>query len=186
MLVLCRRYLRLQAQVQLQDKLSPRVDASDIAQQSLLDAWKGLDGFRGTTTAELLGWLRQIVVRNSIDVARHHQQAAKREIRRETPLEADMDDASSYRKRECASPSETPSHLAIKEEEELLLTEAISELPADYQRVLTLRSFLQMPFAEIAEKMSRSRPAVQMLWARAVEELRRRLEEKETSHNAFR
>jgi RNA polymerase sigma-70 factor, ECF subfamily len=184
LLVLCRRYMHLQAQLQLQAKLKPRVDASDIAQQSLLDAWNGLEGFRGTTSAELLGWLKQIVVRNAIDVARHHQHAAKRGIQCETPMATGSDGGALDRGREFVSPVETPSHFAMKQEEELLLAEAISELSTDYQRVLIFRSFLQMPFAEIAEKMGRTGPAVQMLWARAVGELRRRLDDKETGRVA--
>lgn len=180
LLVLCRCYLHRQAQFHLQDNLKQRMDASDLAQQSLLDAWKGLEGFRGTTSAELLGWLKQIVVRNAIDMARHHQQAAKRGIQREAPRTADADGEGQERQQEVPSPEETPSRFAVKQEEKMLLAEAISELSEDYQQVLILRSFLQLPFAEIAMKMGRTRPAVQMLWARAVGELRQRLDDKES------
>jgi RNA polymerase sigma-70 factor (ECF subfamily) len=179
LLVLCRSYLYLQAKLQLQGKFSPRVDASDIAQQSLLEAWNGLAAFRGTTSTELMAWLKQIVVRNSIDVARRHHQAAKRDVQREIPLQVRLgEDGPDF---DPAGPDPTPSQFAIQQEEELQLAEAIAELSPDHQRVLVLRSFLRLPFAEVAEQLQRSRPAVQMLWARAVDELRQRLDETETN-----
>jgi RNA polymerase sigma-70 factor, ECF subfamily len=179
LLVLCRGYLYLQAELQLQGKLTPRVDASDVVQQALLEAWDGLAAFRGTTSAELMAWLKQIVVRNSIDLARRHHQAAKRSVQRETPMQGHQGEDDSQQGLDPASPEETPSQYAIKQEEELQLAEAIAELSPDYQRVLMLRSFLRLSFADVAEQMQRSRPAAQMLWARAVEELRHRLDETE-------
>ena len=44
-------------------------------------------------------------------------------------------------------------------------------LPADYQEVIILRNLERLPFDEIAERLGRSRPAVQMLWMRAIRKL---------------
>lgn len=182
LLELCRRYVEVHAQRQLHSGLAPRVDASDIVQETLLDAWQGLDRFRGTTSAELLAWLKQIVLRNALDAARQHAVAAKRCLGREVPLGSSSAADETGRLADVPSLDETPSQCAAKCEEELLLADAIAELPADYQQVLICRSLLRQPFAEVAERMNRSRPAVQMLWARAVEQLRIQLSARGVGH----
>ena len=47
----------------------------------------------------------------------------------------------------------------------------MTQLPDDYQEVIVLRNFQQLPFDEVADRMGRSRPAVQMLWMRAIRKL---------------
>ncbi len=47
----------------------------------------------------------------------------------------------------------------------------MAELPEDYQEVIVLRNLQRLPFNEVAERMNRSRPAVQMLWMRAIKKL---------------
>ena len=54
---------------------------------------------------------------------------------------------------------------------ELRMTAALAELPPDYQEVIVLRNLERLPFNEVAERMERSRPAVQMLWMRAIRKL---------------
>jgi RNA polymerase sigma-70 factor (ECF subfamily) len=44
-------------------------------------------------------------------------------------------------------------------------------LPEDYQEVIVLRNLERLPFDEIAQRLGRSRPAVQMLWMRAIRKL---------------
>ena len=54
---------------------------------------------------------------------------------------------------------------------ELRVTAALAELPPDYQEVIVLRNLQRLSFNEVAERMDRSRPAVQMLWMRAIRKL---------------
>ena len=175
LLDVCRSYVHVQAQRHLHSKLAPRVDASDIAQQTLLDAWQGIEGFRGKSTGELVAWLKTIVQRNAIDAARQHQAAGKRALDRELPPPRPSEAETTRLPQELADPTQTPSQRVVQAEEELLLADAIARLPADYQQVLICRSLLRMPFSQVAREMNRSGPAVQMLWARAVEQLRRTL-----------
>ena len=46
-----------------------------------------------------------------------------------------------------------------------------AELPPDYQEVIVLRNLERLPFNEVADRMSRTRPAAQMLWLRAIRKL---------------
>ena len=56
-------------------------------------------------------------------------------------------------------------------ERELQVADALTQLAADYQTVVMLRNVEQLPFDEVARRMNRSRPAVQMLWMRAIHQL---------------
>ena len=69
---------------------------------------------------------------------------------------------------------------AVKQiDTELRVTAALSELPADYQEVIMLRNLQRLSFNEVAGRMDRSRPAVQMLWMRAIRKLQEAMEEKD-------
>ena len=56
------------------------------------------------------------------------------------------------------------------------LAAALAELPSDYQEVIVLRNLERLPFDEVGRRMDRSRPAVQMLWMRAMKKLREAME----------
>ena len=67
---------------------------------------------------------------------------------------------------------------------ELRVTAALAELSPDYQEVVMLRNLQRLSFNEVAERMSRTRPAVQMLWMRAIRKLQQTMEEQnELSEN---
>jgi RNA polymerase sigma-70 factor (ECF subfamily) len=59
-----RDYLLLLARAQFDERFQGKLDPSDIVQQSLLEAHACSGQFRGTTSGELAGWLRQILVNN--------------------------------------------------------------------------------------------------------------------------
>src|SRR5438045_224867 len=65
-----RGYLRALAQIELGRRLQSKVDASDIVQQSLLEAHQDLAALKGRTEAELVAWLRTILTRNLLNTAR--------------------------------------------------------------------------------------------------------------------
>jgi RNA polymerase sigma-70 factor (ECF subfamily) len=59
----------------------------------------------------------------------------------------------------------------LQKELQLQVADAVAQLPDDYQEVIILRNLQQLPFDEVALQMGRSRPAVQMLWTRAIRKL---------------
>ena len=65
-----RSYLTLLARAGLQARFQAKIDASDVVQQTLLEAHQASGQFRGTSTAERAVWLRQILARNLVSVAR--------------------------------------------------------------------------------------------------------------------
>jgi RNA polymerase sigma-70 factor, ECF subfamily len=151
-----RPYLRSIAEVELPERFSARLDASDIVQETLLRAFRQFSQFAGQTDAEFVGWLRRILLNQIIDTVRHHGRR--------------MRDAS----RDVAVSHELPCGKTVAANEPVLYEEAgdrlrlaMESLPANYREVLTLRHVENLTFGEIGERLGRSSDAVRMLWGRA-------------------
>ena len=176
----CRNYVALLARVHIESWLQAKVDPSDLVQQTLLEAYRGLDGFQGQTEGEWLAWIKQILKHNATDYIRSYKGTAKRRIQREVPMEAPRHGSSLFRI-DPSAPGDTPSQLVMQHENEIQLAEAVSRLAEDHQQVILLRNVQRMSFNEVAERMGRSRPAVQMLWLRALKKLKDLLHDVEGS-----
>src|SRR5262249_40793654 len=66
----CRNYLGIVARAQVESWLRAKMDASDLIQQTLLEAYRDFSHFRGTTEAEWLAWLRRILAHNAANFVR--------------------------------------------------------------------------------------------------------------------
>jgi len=170
----CRSFVAIAARVHLHRRLQSKFDPSDLVQQSLLDAHCGFEDFQGGTPAEWLAWLKQIVKHNAMDADKRFRQADRRDLRREFPLQF-FDSTATNAEVSLVDPGPSPSQFALKGERELQLAAAIEALPDDYRQVILLRNLERRPFDQVAERMNRTRGACQMLWMRAVEQLRSQL-----------
>lgn len=166
-------YLQLLARSRVEHGLRAKFDGSDLVQQTLLEAFRAFPHFHGATEAAWLAWLRRILAHNASDWAREYR-AGKRRARAEVPL-ADGGD-SFPGAASLAADATSPSRVLLRKEQELLLAAALETLSPDHREVVLLRNLERLPFAEIAERMGRTRPAVQMLWMRALAELQKVLE----------
>ncbi len=171
----CRDYLLLVASAQLGPRLQAKVDPSDVVQVTLLEAHRDFQRFQGATRGEWLAWLRQILARNVADYVRHYRGTAKRNAAREVRFADANTQEPSPGAAEPAADQTTPSQEVLRRDEELRLAAAIQQLSPDHREVIQLRNLHRLPFDEIAQRMGRSRPAVQMLWLRAIRTLQRLL-----------
>ncbi len=167
---LCRSYLGFVARAQVETWMQCKVDASDLVQQAMMEAHRGFDQFQGNSEKEWLGWLGTIVRHNAADFVRRYRGTMKRGARREVPLR-DPADTFPVGAPEPAGHDPTPSQELTRLEDELRVSLALAQLAPDHQEVIVLRNLERLPFNEVAERMGRSRPAVQMLWMRAVKKL---------------
>src|SRR5690606_32581975 len=87
-----RDYLCLLARLEIGQQIQGKVDASDIVQETLLEAHQGLGQFRGTSESEKAAWLRRILARNIADEARKYGRG-KRAVTMERSLQASIDDS---------------------------------------------------------------------------------------------
>lgn len=163
-----RPWLAVLARSRLEHWLRCRCDPSDLVQQTLLEAYRDFANFRGRTEGEWLAWLRQILLRNAADYVRHFRTAKRAAI--EIPLLAEQSGRSPADQFALDTP--TPCERAICQEEALRVARVIACLSEEYQQVIQLRHFQRLPFDEVARRMQRSRPAVQMLWLRAIRRLK--------------
>jgi RNA polymerase sigma-70 factor (ECF subfamily) len=173
-----RDYLRLLARVQLSPRLRAKLDASDVVQQTLLQAHANREQFRGATEAEWLAWLRSILANTLAGAARRFG-AEARDLARERALAADLEQSSSRLEAMLAADQTSPSEQAVRQEEVLNLARALACLSADEQQVVELRHLKGLAVGDIAQRIGRSRTAVAGLLFRALKKLRRLLQEQQ-------
>ncbi len=168
-----RNFLRLQA-MGIPPRYRPRLESSDLVQQTLLDAHENLHQFRGKSEPEMAKWLSKMLANNISDAMRALGRK-KRDVARERPL--DQGGRSSMR---CAadwiaSEQTSPSLVACKAEQVLQLAEAISRLPESQQEVIVLHHLHGRTLADVAAHVQRSPSAVAGLLYRGLKSLRNEL-----------
>jgi RNA polymerase sigma-70 factor (ECF subfamily) len=168
-------YLLLLVRLQLGGRLRAKVDASDVVQQTLLQAHRARAQYRGQSEAEWRAWLHAILANALLAEARRFS-AEARDLARERSLEADLDLSSSRLERLLAANQSSPSERAVRTEDLLHLSQALGQLPADQREAVELHYLKGLPVAEVADHMGRSRPAVAGLLLRGLKKLRQRLQ----------
>jgi RNA polymerase sigma-70 factor (ECF subfamily) len=173
-----RDYLRLLARLQLSPRLRAKLDASDVVQQTILQAHESRAQFRGNTEGEWLAWLR-VILANVLAAAARRFETRARALDRERSLEAELDQSSSRLEVLLAADQTSPSQRAVRCEELLLLARALTKLPEDQRRVVELHHLKGLQVAEVAGQLGRTRPAVVGLLYRGLKRLRELLHEQE-------
>ena len=172
LLELYRNYLRLLASLEIGQRLQVKVDASDLVQETMLEAHKDFEGFRGTSEAEFIAWLRKIMASVLCGMLRKYLGTQKRDIRLERTLQEELDHSSILLSRGFVDPHSSPSQQASRREQSVLLADALAQLPEDYRQVLVLRHLQELTFPEISRRMERSLSSVEKLWVRGLSRLR--------------
>lgn len=166
----CRPYLLLIAQNELEPDLRTKAGASDLVQESFLEAHRDIGRFEGQSIDDLQAWLRQILRHNLADFARQYRGTAARRLSQERAL-----DDSGGLMQGLLGLEPSPSEQAAANEQEQALAGAMQQLPEEYRQTLLLRYQEQYSFAQIGDAMGRSEEAARKLWFRAVERLREEL-----------
>jgi RNA polymerase sigma-70 factor (ECF subfamily) len=167
-----RPWLHLLARMEIDGQFHGKFDASDVVQQTLLEAVRGLPQFHGGTEAEMLAWLRQVLAHVLAHEIRRYRGTQQRNVGREASLEQSLAQSATRLRDMMVAPGTSPSGQAVRHEQEVLLAEVLSRLPADYREVIVLRNLQGLDHEEVARRMGRSAGAVRMLWVRALAQLR--------------
>lgn len=166
-----REYLRLLARVHIGDQLGAKLDPSDIVQQTLLEAHRTRDQFRGRTEAEMAGWLRQMLVCTLADAVRALGRA-KRDVSRERSLDQAIEQSSKRIEAWLVAEQSSPSQRAVKHEDAARLADALAKLPEAQREAVTLRYCHGWSLAEISRHLGRTPAAVSGLLKRGSRQLR--------------
>lgn len=168
-----RAYLLLIANRQIAPELQAKGGASDLVQETFLEAQRDFAQFQGQSADEFQAWLRQLLLHNLANFARRYRETDKRRLGKEVALEAET--PSGNQGPQVAGQTPSPSRQVMAREQAGEVQRAIDRLPEDYRRVITLRYQEGRSFAEIAECFQRSENAVRKLWLRALERLQQEL-----------
>jgi RNA polymerase sigma-70 factor, ECF subfamily len=171
LLDLHRNDLRRMVRAQLDPRIGVRVDASDVVQDALIDAWGRLDGYLRDRPLPFLPWLRQIVREKVIDMHRRHISSQRRAIRREERLEFGNESAEVP-----ACPLFTtdtsPSNRLLRKEIQGSLKEALDALQSKDREILIMRHIEHYSSLEIASRLGITEGAVKARLLRALIRLR--------------
>lgn len=170
-----RAYLRLLARLQWHPRLQSMLDPSDIVQQTMLQAYQALGQFRGSRDSELAAWLRQILARNLARAVRDWHRE-KRDLTKDRSLEAALEQSSSRLEAWLAAEQSSPSQRADRQEQAILLADALETLPEPQREALLLHYWQGCSLAEIGRQLSRSSAAVAGLLHRGLKQLRTQLQ----------
>ncbi len=174
-----RDYLRVLAKLSLDDRLRAKLDPSDIVQQTMLEAYRAISHYNGSTDAELAGWLRAILARNIADQLKYFTRA-KRNIRIEQSLERSIE-LSSYRMEIWQDARKRSDKSIMNSDEVILLADALARLPQD-QRIAVEQYYLaEMPAYEVSNRLGRSEASIAGLLRRGLKRLRELMREDEES-----
>lgn len=167
-----RRYLTLLARIEVGRHLRSKLDASDVVQETFLEAHRHFDHFQGASEPQLVGWLRQILAGVLANQVRRYLGTQARDIRLEQQLADNLDRSSAALEGALAASITSPSQQAVQREQGVLLADALAGLPEDYREILILRHIEGLTFPEIAQRMERTIDSVEKLWLRALGKLR--------------
>src|SRR6266849_4512407 len=182
LLELYRNYLKLVARTQIDLHLQAQVNPSDLVQETFLEAYRDFGQFRGSSEAELLGWLRRILVHNLARLVEKHLRAQKRNVRREVSLEQrqkTLEKSAAKVEAALLCHGSSPSAQAQRRELAAILADQLAKLPANYREVIVLRNLEGLAFDEVARRMGRTSGAVRVLWMRALDRLRQLLKKED-------
>lgn len=174
LLELYRGYLALLARLQIDHRLQGKMDASDVIQETFLQAHRSFGEFRGYSEGELIEWLRRILGTRLANLVRHFYGTQRRDVRLERQLDQQLD-RSSRAAGDLVQSQTSPSQNAARREQAVLLADALKRLAADHREVILLHHLEGLTFAEAAQRMGRSVGSIEKLWVRALAALRRSL-----------
>ncbi len=173
-----REYLLLLARVHIGKQFHGKLDASDIVQQTLLDAHRQREQFRGASESELATWLRRILAYNTTDALRALGRA-KRDTSRECSLDDAVSKSSDHVEPGLVSQQGSPSDRIQRLERSAQLADALAKLPEPQREALVLRHCQGFSLDEICQRLDRSPSAVASLLKRGAKRLREVLQKLE-------
>lgn len=169
-------YLRMLARMQMRASYKAKLGASDIVQQTMLQAVAAVDQYRGTTEAEWRAWLRQILVRQMCHLDRDLHRD-KRDIRREQSMEQRVAKSSMRLEGLLAGDVGTPSQHAMAGESLVSLAEAIESLPEAQRDAIAMHYLEGLKLSEVAERLGKTTGSVAGLLHRGMKQLRQNFHE---------
>jgi RNA polymerase sigma-70 factor (ECF subfamily) len=152
-------------------RVHPRLDPSDVVQDSLMEAYGKLPAFAQTRPMPFYPWLRSIAWERLIQLHREHILAERRSVNREEQLFPLPEESEAILADRFAASATGITGGAVRKEIRNRVRAAIAELPPASQEVVILRHLEELPFKEISAVLGISETAVYSRYRRSVEQL---------------
>ena len=144
----CRKYLLLVANREMGDDLKSKEGASDLVQETMLEAYRELGRFTGRTEKEMRGWLRRLLLHQVAHAVRRYRHVGKRPGRsRGFPR---LGTFSRTLVNALALDRTSPGGQAVRREEEAALLAALDRLPERMRFAVIWRHHEACSFDELA------------------------------------
>ena len=160
--------------LRLDHRLGGRVSASDVLQESYLDAAKRVEHYLARPEMPFFLWLRLITNQCLVDVHRRHLHAQRRDAGLEQSLyQGQIATASSVCMAACLIEDvPSPSQAALDEERSSALQRALESLDPIDREVLALRHFEELSNNEVAQILGLQKHAASKRYVRALARLK--------------
>jgi RNA polymerase sigma-70 factor (ECF subfamily) len=171
--------LRRMIAARLDRRLAPRLDPSDVVQDTLADAARRLPNYLRDRPMPFYAWLFRLAADRLARTHRDHVVSSVRGIGREQRIDRLVrggPDAPRGVER-LADSAPTPGHRMVREERRILLARAIDRMEQADREILGMRYVDRLAFEEIAAVLDIGLSAAKMRHLRALERLRPLLEE---------
>lgn len=162
--------------LRIDPRLLSRVDASDIVQDALAEAHRGLPEYAAERPIPFYPWLRQLAWVKLIEMHRRHVEAQRRSVRRED-RHLSLSTNSEVLLADRLSALGTASKQLIRQEQRRRVREAIAGLPDTDQEVIVLKHLGELSSREAAAVLGISDAAFYSRYYRAIKRLHRYLNE---------
>jgi RNA polymerase sigma-70 factor, ECF subfamily len=166
--------LRQMFAVRIDDRLAARIDASDVVQETLLEAALELPRYLAERPLPFYPWLRQIGWRRLSRLYEYHVTAQRRSVSRENLQELPLSEHSlgplANRLLSCGP---SPSDVVASREQRQQVRMALAQLSENDREVLVLRFLEHLSLEEIAAILGIREGAVRVRQLRALQRLRK-------------
>ncbi len=143
--------LRRMIDLRLDDRLASRLDASDVVQETLMDAAQRLESYLREPPLPFYPWLHRLASERLAQAHRYHLRTLRRHAGREGVVGNAGNGLSAQNLVDALAASGTsPSGRLIREEDRAAIWRAFGELAEQDREVLVMRYLDQLAFAEIA------------------------------------
>jgi RNA polymerase sigma-70 factor (ECF subfamily) len=169
-----REYLSLLARLHTDRRLQGKLDLSGVVQETLLEAYRELPLLLERNESEQATWLRRALANNLTDAIRKLN-TVKRSVDQERSLQEAIERSSDRIQVWLAAEQSSPSEVVFRQEQVLLLADALARLPENQRKAVELRHLKGMSVADVAQELNCTKPAVIGLLNRGVKRLRQLL-----------
>lgn len=174
-----RARIRRMIDLRMDRRLNSRLDASDVVQETMLEANRRLSEYFQNPPTELFVWIRWIANDKLVDAHRFHLGAQKRDVGQEISIHRrTVAEATSYALAEhllgrFASPSEAIRQVEVQ----AAIESAINRMEPVDREVLVMRHFENLTNKEVAESLGLTKSGASRRYIAAVKRLKEQLQD---------